>query len=78
MGQYEKLLARIQNNPKTVRFEELIKILERNGYKGHPPKSGSSHWTYRKPGKFPLTIPKKDPYVKETYVKLVIAALEEE
>ena len=78
MSQFEKLLQRIRNNPKTVRFEELEKILIRYGYVGKVPKGGFSHWTYRKKGKPPLTIPKKEPYVKETYVKLVIQALEED
>ena len=48
------------------------------GYICNQPRGGSSHYTYRKKGKYPLTIPKKEPYVKETYVRLVIEALEEE
>ena len=32
MSQWEKLLARIHNNPKTVTFDELDKILQRAGY----------------------------------------------
>ena len=32
MSQYEKLLQRIINNPKTVRFEELDKILISQGF----------------------------------------------
>ena len=77
MSQLEKLLERIRNNPKTVTFEELDKILRRNGYERHQPGGGSSHYIYRKKGKPPLTIPKKSPYVKEEYVKLVIEALGE-
>ena len=74
MSQLEKLLARIRNNPKTVTFEDLDKILQRNGYERRQPGGGSSHYTYRKKGMPPLTIPKKSPYVKEEYVKLVIEA----
>ena len=32
MSKLEKLLQRIKNNPKTVRFEELDKILLNAGY----------------------------------------------
>lgn len=78
MSQIEKLLQRIMNNPKTVKFEELEKILLKNGYSCSQPKGGSSHYTYRKKGRYPLTIPKKNPYVKECYVRLVIEMLEEE
>ena len=77
MSQWEKLLERIRNNPTTVTFEELDKILVRSGYEKRQYGGGSSHYTFRKKGKLPLTIPKKSPYVKEEYVKLVIEALGE-
>lgn len=32
MGKAEKLLEKIKNNPKNVRFEELIKVLKSRGY----------------------------------------------
>ena len=76
MSQLEKLLARIRNNPKTVKFEDLDKILRREGYERRQPSGGSSHYTYRKPGNMPLTIPREAPYVKEEYAKLVIDAVE--
>ena len=78
MSQLEKLLQRIHNNPKTVRFEELAKILLKNGYECAQSRRGSSHYTYRKEGKYPITIPKNAPYVKECYVRQVIEALEAE
>ena len=78
MSQLVKLLERIRNNPKTVTFEELDKILCRDGYERRQPGGGSSHYIYRKKGQPPLTIPKKTPYVKEEYVKLVIEALADE
>ena len=78
MSQLEKLLEKIKNNPKTVSFEDLDKILRRNGYEKRQPNSGSSHYIYRKKGKVPLTIPKKSPHVKEEYVRQVISALEDD
>lgn len=72
MSKWEKLLQRIRNNPKTVTFEEVDKVLRSIGYKSSQPRGGSSHYTYRKKGCMPLTVPRKEPYVKETYVRIVI------
>lgn len=41
------------------------------------PKSGSSHYTFRKMGKNPITIPKHEP-IKKIYVEMVRAVVEEE
>ncbi|MBR4151838.1 MAG: type II toxin-antitoxin system HicA family toxin [Selenomonadaceae bacterium] len=75
MSKLEKLLQRIKNNPKTVRFEELDKILLNAGYEKSQPRGGSSHYTYRKPNNDPITIPYHKPYINEIYVQAVIRAL---
>ena len=82
MSKLEKLIQRIKNNPKTVRFEELDKrfeeldkLLRHEGYVPSQPRRGSSHYTYRKPGRNLLTIPRKIPYVNECYVVEVLAEL---
>lgn len=72
MSKLEKLLQRIKNNPKTVRFEELDKILVNAEYERTQPRGGSSHYTYKKPGSRSLTIPRQIPYVKECYVRDVL------
>lgn len=77
MSQFEKLLLRIRNNPKSVRFEELRKILAKYGYECTQPSGGSSHYTFRKNGLI-LTVPKHGAYVKEIYVRQVLAALDAE
>jgi hypothetical protein len=43
----------------------------------HAPRSGSSHYTFRKPGKSPITIPKHDP-IKRIYIEMVREVVEEE
>lgn len=78
MSKWEKLLEKIRNNPKTVTFEEVDKVMKRLGYDGKFPRSGSSHYTYRKPGHTPVTVPRHEPYVKEEYVKQVIEAMDED
>ena len=75
MSKLEKLIQRIKNNPKTVRFEELDKILVDAGYERTQPRGGSSHYTYRKESKVPITIPDHKPYVHEVYVRKVIRGL---
>lgn len=77
MSKWEKLLSRIYSLDNTMRFEELRKVLEEYGYKMTAPKSGSSHYTFRKKGKNPVTIPKHEP-IKKTYVEMVRNIVDEE
>lgn len=77
MSKFAKLLQRINNNPKQVRFEELDKILSRGGFIRRQPRNGSSHYTYTK-GTVRITVPYDQPHIGEAYVKLAIKALEGE
>lgn len=47
MSQFEKLLQRIRNNPKTVKFDELESILLENGYTCRTPGGGQSLYLYK-------------------------------
>lgn len=62
---------------KDLRFDELRKVLESYGYVLNAPKGGSSHYTFRKQGCQPITIPKYEP-VKKVYVEMVKQIVEEE
>ena len=77
MSKWEKLLKQILSLSKDVRFAELKKVLEGLGYEGKKPSSGSSHWTFRKKGCSPITIPEGEP-VKVTYIKLIKEVVENE
>ena len=68
MSQWDKLLARICALSKDLRFDELRKVLESYGYQMTAPRSGSSHYTFRKAGCMPITIPKHEP-IKKVYVE---------
>ena len=68
MSKWEKLLARICSLSKDLRFDEIRKVLEDYGYYMNPPRSGSSHYTFRKPKCQPITIPKHEP-IKKVYVQ---------
>ena len=77
MSQFEKLLQRIHDLSKELRFDEVRKVLEAYGYTMTAPRSGSSHYTFRKSGCNPITIPKHEP-IKKVYVLLVKEAIESE
>lgn len=50
MSKWDKLLLRIRNLSKDLRFDELKKVMESYGYIMNVPKGGSSHYTFRKQG----------------------------
>jgi predicted RNA binding protein YcfA (HicA-like mRNA interferase family) len=77
MSKFQKLLQKIINLSKDLRFDEIQKVLESFGYAMTSPKSGSSHYTFRKPGKQPITIPKHEP-IKKIYIIMVKEAIESE
>ena len=77
MSKWDKLLSKIQTLSKDLRFNELRKVLESYGYVMNAPKNGSSHYTFRKPGCQPITIPKHEP-IKKIYVKIVKQIVEGE
>ena len=77
MSKFDKLLQRIKNLDKNLRFQEISRILEAYGYRMNAPHGGSSHCTFRKDGDMPITIPRHDP-VKPIYVLMVKAVIERE
>ena len=77
MSKFDKLLHRIRSLDKSLRFDELRKVLEFYGYSMSGPSGGSSHKTFRKEGHNPITIPQHDP-IKIAYILLVKAVVESE
>lgn len=77
MSKWDKLLLKICSLSKDLRFSELQKVLESYGYEMNSPKSGSSHYTFRKKGCNPITIPKHEP-IKKVYVEMVRNIVESE
>ena len=77
MSQTEKLLKRIENLDPGLRFNELAGVLQSCGYQMHQPGRGGSHYTFRKNGKPPITIPRHEP-IKRVYVSMVKSELRRE
>lgn len=48
MSKFEKVLEKINNNPKSVSFKEIDKILLYYGFEKRQPKKGSCHYIYKK------------------------------
>ena len=77
MSTWDKLLERVCSLANDLRLDELGKVLERYGYTKHAPRGGGSHYTFRKEGCPPITIPKHEP-IKKVYVKMVKEVVENE
>lgn len=74
MSQWEKLLKSIHSNPKSVRFEELDKVLRNIGFERKQAGKGTSHYRYVL-GTDQIVVPRHGNHVKEVYVKQVIEIL---
>lgn len=77
MSKWDKLIERIYSLSKDLRFDELRKVLESYEYEMNAPRGGSSHYTFRKKGCMPITIPKHEP-IKRVYVEMVRRVVESE
>lgn len=75
MTTLRKLYESVSRNPRSVRFEELDKLLRRAGFEVSQPGGGSSHYVYRKGGQ-KLVVPYNRPFLKSIYVKKAIILLE--
>ena len=74
MSKREKLLERIQNNPRAVRFEEIDLLLEQSGFRRRQASKGSSHYFYTH-GILNISIARRTPYLHPKAVKDVLDAL---
>lgn len=74
MSRREKLLARIRNNPRGVRFEELAKLLEWYGFELK--RVRGSHHAYTR-GHHNLIVPRRKPHLHSYIVKDALEILDE-
>lgn len=75
MGRRAKKLERFRQNPKNVRYEELEGVLLYLGFNKR--RGGGSHAVFSYPGHKPITIPVNKPFLKSTYVKQILRAIDE-
>jgi len=74
LSQLDKLINRILTLDKSLRFDEVSKVLTKIGYIRNQPKGGSSHYIFRAKGLPPISIPKNNS-VKMVYIELVRDAI---
>ena len=74
MSKKAKLLAKIRNNPRAVRFEELVKLLEWHGFELK--RISGSHHAYTD-GCHVIIIARRKPHVSPDAVKDVLRILDE-
>jgi hypothetical protein len=73
MSKREKAIAKIRQNPKNVRFEEIETILNRLGFTKR--QDGISHAQFTL-GKHIIGVPKRRPFVKPKYIELLLDELD--
>ncbi len=76
MTQRDKDLDRMRNHPRSVRFEDVDAVLARYGFERRQPRSGSSHYIYRR-GTHVISIARHKPYVHSLAVREVLRLLDE-
>ena len=74
MSKWNKLIDEILKSNKNLRFDDLAKALTKMGYVQKQPEGGGSHYTFRKKGKMPITLPKDTP-MGRAYIELVRNAI---
>jgi predicted RNA binding protein YcfA (HicA-like mRNA interferase family) len=74
MSKKEKLLAKLRQNPKNIRPEELEQLLLWLGFEKREGKG--SHIVYKR-GEYRLTVPYKKPFLKPIYIKLALEMIDE-
>lgn len=73
MSRIEKILAKMRNNPRDWKIEDVKAIADRFGIDYRQP--GTSHVTFRVSAGEKLTIPAHKP-IKAIYIKLFIAMID--
>ena len=74
MSKWVKLIDDVLNQNPNLRFEDLCKALKTVGYTQRQPSGGGDHYTFRKPGCSPITIPRQSP-LNRVYIKMVAEAV---
>ena len=75
MAQIEKLVAQFKNNPRNVKFTDLVKVC--NHYFGNPRQESTSHCVYKTPwrGDPRINIQNNNGKAKVYQVKQVLMAI---
>ena len=56
MSRDDKIIRKMKQSPRNVRFEEINGFLKRQGFEVTQPRKGSSHYTYRRADGLKITV----------------------
>lgn len=73
MSKREKAIEKLRQNPKNVRFEEIVTILTRLGFVMR--QDGTSHALFTL-GNHIINIPRRKPFIKPKYIEFLIEELD--
>jgi hypothetical protein len=76
----QKALDKMRQNPRSVRFDEIDKVLNWYGFTRSQPGGGSSHYIYKvkvRGHKFRLTVAYHRPFMGQKAVRGVLTVLDE-
>lgn len=76
MSKHEKLLRKLRQSPKSIRFEDIDLVLEHFGFERRQPGGGSSHYFYRYKH-YRITIARHIPFIHSDAVKDVLRVIDE-
>lgn len=76
MSDVQKLIQKMKRQPNGMRFQEIAKVLEYNGYILKKKKSGTSHRNFINEEGDVITIKEENP-LKAVYVKDVLRRIGE-
>lgn len=74
MTQRDKLLAKVQNNPRAVTFQELDTLLRQHGFT--IARVTGSHYRYVRQGVDPITVALRRPHIHYLTVRDALSAVE--
>lgn len=77
MSRMRKLYEKAKRNPAGMRFEELDALLCSAGFEARQPRSGSSHYFYKK-GTLTITVPRHRSSLGASYVRRALSLLKED
>jgi predicted RNA binding protein YcfA (HicA-like mRNA interferase family) len=67
----ERLIRKMKQGPKNIRFEEVDGLLRRQGFEVGQPEGGSSHYTYRREDGINITVVKPHGNKKTVHPKAI-------
>jgi predicted RNA binding protein YcfA (HicA-like mRNA interferase family) len=73
----DKIVSKMKQSPRNVRFEELDGFLRRRGFEAAQPRGGGSHYTYRRADGLKITVARPHGGKKTVNVNTVEQVLEE-